>query len=69
VVKQIQGVMNIRVGRNGAWTSLVASVKLKWGKQTRDLWLQLEGRRLKYPTQLANTTAFAQTRSLTRAPR
>jgi hypothetical protein len=61
--------MNIRVGRNGVWTSLVASYKLRWGKQTHDLWLQLEGRRLKYPAQLANNAAFAQPRSVSRAPR
>jgi uncharacterized protein YjbJ (UPF0337 family) len=50
------------------WRLVLATAKLAWGKLTNDYWLQLEGRRLKYPGLLQNNPAFARVRVLSRAP-
>ena len=60
--------MKTRVDSYRLWTPVLATAKLAWGKLTRDQWLQLEGRRLKYPGQMKNSTAFAQVRLLSPQP-
>lgn len=56
-------------GSTPRWMPLIGTAKIAWGELTDNPWLQLEGRRLKFDTQMKENTAFAQLRVLTGSPR
>ena len=64
-MKSITGITGI----TAHWMPLVGMAKIVWGELTDNPWLQLDGRRLKFATRMKESTAFAQIRVLTRAPR